>query len=536
MHFHFYADEESIALLASATRKAILVGGDFGYGNFGDVLQHLGSVEHVREASDLAVASVFMLDAVSRLNGPAALRASYGVDALLFATEVPIAGADARALGLRPVDLIRNIAFVHLYGGGYLNALWGESVLSVVEQFLRQLPGVPYVMSGQQLSAGFEQRTLAHVTAFQPLRVGMRDQASLARATATGIAADFSFDDAVEPLLGLGNRLQLHRGDGVFIHLNTSGYTGNDEALSEMAGHLHGIVDRLGDRGQPILLQTFQDVREEVVDTLETVKRLETAFPFPAAETVMLVRAILGEPPGEAKVLQGAFGYSSSYHVTLWLQLSGIPCWLRGSNAYYQEKRRALGVAGGFDAFLAQMPQPDHGENLYARARWRTGLQQVLGAVGYVDNRIQWSHPADDALAHSFHYKGEPRLAQQVEAVRQASARLDARLQASIEQISEIGSEARRYREASLQAHARLQEAERREREASSHLQEILGSRIWRWTQPLRAVARFTRTGRFDREGQVGLFGMAGIVGRKLPLPAHWRSAIGLRLRGLRRH
>lgn len=39
---HFYADPHSASVLAGSGAKAVLVGSDFGYGNFGDVLQHVG--------------------------------------------------------------------------------------------------------------------------------------------------------------------------------------------------------------------------------------------------------------------------------------------------------------------------------------------------------------------------------------------------------------------------------------------------------------------------------------------------------------
>ena len=603
--FFFYADEESAGLLASAKAKALLIGGDFGYGNFGDVLQHIGAARHAKGAAELAVVSVFVLDALSRHVDPVTLRKRYPVDALLFTTEVPIDQETASALGLRLVSVLRNVSLVHLYGGGYLNALWGGFVLALAEHFLRQLPEVPYVMSGQQLSSGFEPQSRAHVETFRPRLVGMRDQLSLARACAAGIPAEFSFDDAVEPLLSLRTKLALRDGDGAFIHLNTSGYTGNEEALSEMVVHLRGVAARIGGLGRPVLLQAFQDAREDVVDTIETVKRLETGFPFSDAETALLVHAVLDDERRTPRILQGRFGYSSSYHVTLWLQLNGIPCWLRGSNDYYQQKRRALGIEGRFEEFLECKQPADHDGNLRRRAQWLSRLQQVLGSTKAVENRIEWSAPDHGTAVRTFRFKGEPRFEQQLRAawteqehlhlalgeahagqreadaqsrsarvaldearialqlaqasLVEANARLEAvlaqnvvvgnelerrtlelegaqgRLQACAEHITELGSQARHFRDAFLHADAHLQQVELREREATARLQEVLGSRSWRWTLPLRAGSRFLRTGRLDSAGQVGWFAIARAIGRQLPIPAKWRTAIGLRLQRLRR-
>lgn len=802
MQFYLYADNESAELLAAARPKALLIGSDFGYGNFGDVLQHLGAVKLVRAWTDLAVVSLFMLEALSRQVDAASLRKSYGVDALLFASEAPIKPDEAARLGLRLTHVVCNVSFVYLYGGGYLNEMWGDSVLQPAEQFLGQLVDVPYVISGQQLSAGFVQQTREHVEKFRPRLVGMRDSASLDRAIAGGMPADFSFDDAVEQLLELHRKLDLREGDGAFLHLNTSGYTGNDAALAEMAAHLRLVATRVGSSGHPVLFQAFQDAREAVVDSIETVKRLETGFPFSDIETALLVRAILGdEDSGAPRVLTGRFGYSSSYHVTLWLQLRGIPCWLRGSNKYYEQKRKALDIEGRFEDFLERMQCPDHGENLRARALWLDKLQQVMVSIKPATNRIEWELPDDGVPTRQFHFKGEPRFEQQVReawkayedgqheitrlgaALEDASARLTAaeaslaanrsetdilrvrleehaserasllsrieataeergelkvqllgvegranelgqllvdrqqrvmeqdglleearaslhvcseqlaaaendarhhrderarahaelqdawarahelserlqacseqltamgdelqrcreeyaqaqadlqaaaireselserlqacseqltivgndaryfreecsrahvdlqaglarenelseRLQACSEQLTVVGDDAQHYREECAQTHAGLQRAlvrenelsERllacneqltivghdarhyrdeyssthaslqdvsaRERELSAQLQVVLQSRSWRWTRWMRVGNRFVRTGRFDPAGQVGWFGAAQIVGRKLPVPGRWRSALGRLLRRWRR-
>lgn len=728
MPLHFYADQESIELLASARRKALLIGGDFGYGNFGDVLQHIGAVRHVKAWSELAAVSVFSLDALSRHVSAASLRQRYAVDALLFVTEMPIASGKADRLGLQRVSALCNVSFVHLYGGGYLNAMWGGFVLGVAEHFLSRLPGVAYAISGQQLSSGFEQRTREHVEAFGPQLVGMRDRASLARAHQAGVQAAFSFDDAVEPLLALRSRLELREGDGAFIHLNSSDYTGNDEALAKVLAHMRDVDARLDGRGRPVLLQAFQDAREEVVDTIETVKRLEAGFPFSVIETALLVRAILEDEGRAPCVLQGRFGYSCSYHVTLWLQLNGIPCWLRGSNDYYEQKREALGIAGGFEEFLARLPRPDHGENLRARALWLAKLQAVLQSAPAATNRIDWE-PLDSRASQvrEFRFKGEPRLQARLDetwaaltglreekerldlrvqqaqdmaahlenataerdslqgrvgeldasltamrsrfdelrgrldavtgqldqrvaeqaataaklleatglaavlkekmqqmggiesslrlrldtleaesaALRQAlaaaearevlvarrmdgvSARVtalgaecraqerrareaeagwyaacqgneqlkaeldnvvlernqsnqrleavEARLAACNEQLTAVGGEARHYREAAEWNHSALLEVTERERAASVRLQEAMQSRSWRWTRPARVIGRYFRTGRFDPAGDIGLFEIARILGRKAPMPAAWRSSLGRWLQHFRR-
>lgn len=412
MQLYLYADDESAELLAAARPKALLLGGDFAFGNFGDVLQHVGTVRRVRAATGLAVVS--LINVMSRHIDVASIREKYDVDALALVSEAPIDAKLAADLGLRMVRSLCNVSYVQLYGGGFLNEMWGDFVLGIAEYILDRLPGVPYVISGQQVSQGFARQTGSHVHRFGPLLVGARDHESLGHLADQGVRTEFSFDDAVEPLISLRSKWDLRQGDGVFIHMNTSGYTGNDAAIAEMVEQLQLVATRAGGSGTPTLFQAFQDAREDVVDSIETIKRLEVAFPFKNCETILLVNSLLGIGDDSTRVLTGRFGYSSSYHVTLWLQLSGIPCWLRGSNAYYEQKRKALGIEDDLEAFLEQMTLPDHAENLQLRHEWLQKLDQVMGSIKPVTNRIEWDLPDADQPVRLFNFKGEPRFEQQL--------------------------------------------------------------------------------------------------------------------------
>lgn len=409
----FYADNTSAELLLTGRPKALMLGSDFGYGNFGDVLQHVGSVSRVHAVSDLAVVSIFALEAIGRFEDAVALRLAYRVDALIFVASTPLSREQALRLGVSQVLKINDVAVLHLYGGGFLNEMWGDFSLNIAEFLLRRLRGIRYFISGQQVDEGYSHRVAAHIAEFRPLLVGLRDRDSLRNVIRHGVDAEFSFDDAAEPLIGLSDRFALSRGAGAFIHMNSSGYTGNDSALLEVTRHLEQLVERVGRDTRPVLFQAFQDAREEVVDSLETVKRLERAFPFDGCQTVLLVEGILGT--GEARVplrLEGQFGYSCSYHITMWLQFNRIPCWLRGSNSYYDQKRRSLGVAGDFESFLTDMPLVDHGPNLAAREAWLGRFEAALSDAPPASNHIEW-----DAVegAGTFNFKGEPRLTERLQ-------------------------------------------------------------------------------------------------------------------------
>lgn len=109
-------------------------------------------------------------------------------------------------LDIAPVQTIRGLSVIWMYGGGFLNSMWGESVLGVVEYFLDRFPDVTYCISGQQIAPPFQARVCEHTKRYKPKLFGVRDEASSRAMSETGYQPDFSFDDASEALLILGGR------------------------------------------------------------------------------------------------------------------------------------------------------------------------------------------------------------------------------------------------------------------------------------------------------------------------------------------
>lgn len=413
---YLYADRESIDVVATPDAKTLLIGGDFGYGNFGDVAQHLGAISLARQASGRAVVSVFAIGALSRHLEPSMIRKAYAVDALLFVAEHPLSDADQEMLALRPVRRLCAISCVHLYGGGFLNEHWGEFVLSTVEWFLERFESAAYVVSGQQVSEGFADRVVRHIGIHRPSAFGVRDEQSLALLGSRGVGCSFSFDDAVEVLGGLARRLKLTRGSkGCLVHLNSSDYTGNDRTLTEISAHLHILAVRPAFAGRFVLVQAYRDARDEVVDTLETIKRLDAGSPLDDCRVLSVVPLLLGGSASSSRVaLEIAAGYSCSYHVALWLQLAGIPCWIRSENPYYVQKRKSLAIPERFEDFLAELPTPDHAGNLERRQAWLDELLRAMHSAPDTGPSIDLPQPAVEVAAGVFHYKGEPPFAERL--------------------------------------------------------------------------------------------------------------------------
>ncbi|WP_066963980.1 hypothetical protein [Microbulbifer sp. Q7] len=274
MGFYFYALKESIGLLRGVRQKALLVGSDFGYGNFGDVLQHVSAISFLRDNSNLAIVSVNSIATIPKLVDIERIQDSYGVDCLLFVSEAPLSDDSCVSLGLEQVTSLHNVSYVQLYGGGFLNELWGEYVIGVAEAILERLDNPVYLISGQQVSEGFVDSVVTHIQRFNPVFIGVRDYRSEKLLKSAGVDTEFSFDDAVEPLLKMRELLQVEAGPGMIFHLNISDYTGNDAAILDIKADL-AAMSRVSSGSVPVtLLQAYRDQREEVVDSIESVKRL----------------------------------------------------------------------------------------------------------------------------------------------------------------------------------------------------------------------------------------------------------------------
>ena len=417
LNMFFYCTHKLDGLLASKPNCALLVGSDFGYGNFGDIAQHIGAVAIIREGvNDVRVISIMSLAAISRQSSADFLEESYPSDGIIFASEQAITGSEMDTLGVVSLQRLHNVGCIYLYGGGFLNEDWGEYILGITEVFLDAFPNATYIISGQQISEGYALRVAEHVKKYAPRKLGVRDHFSGELLGKYGIGHQFSFDDAAETLLDLKGYVSFERGESMFIHLNTSDYTGNldgFDGIGSQLGQMHAAHPGSG----VTLLQAYRDVREEVIDTLETVKKLESSFPFLDVRLVPLVPLLFGSTRGEQfiKPLKGGFGYSCSYHVCLWLNLSGIPCWLRGSNAYYNQKRESLGIHNSFEEFLASPELVDYSSKLAARKEWREDLLRELKAVRATPSSAIISGSNGVASSVSFNFKGEPNLSSRLD-------------------------------------------------------------------------------------------------------------------------
>src|SRR5690606_9119357 len=151
-------------------------------------------------------------------------------------------------------------------------------------------------------------------------------------------------------------------------------------------------------------VQAYRDNRLEVVDSIETIKRMDMMYPFNVSKFLNLPGLVFSGDQSPPVVVAGELGYSCSYHVALWMQLCGIPCWLHSMNDFYAQKARALQVKQPLQEFLTDPLLADHRGNLERREKWTARLQRELDGLPEISNVCEFSRGSSDAAAWKFYY------------------------------------------------------------------------------------------------------------------------------------
>lgn len=496
---YLYADETSRQILSNDQQKIILIGGDFGYGNFGDVLQHINCLNIAEQSNRFATVSVLAANSIGFQDFPAWAMQNYGADALIFVADYPLI-LDQSSPHLELLGEVRNLSVVHLYGGGFLNNMWGDFVLGVAEHFLRLAPHATYLVSGQQVTHPYQSRVLRHIEEFKPALFGVRDALSLQLLRDGGFDPQFSFDDATESLIELSNKLPVERGSGLFMHLNVSDYAANDESLKGLGNDLSRLSASTGAYTEVTLFQAFRDSRQGVLDSREALKSLDFRFPFSDLRLIELVPFVYSEEGQQiTRPLLGEFGYSCSYHVALWLQLAGIPCWLRSNNPFYDQKSRALQVTQDLESFLKEPRLADHQSNLEQRSLWRAEFEKVIEGAPEVRQVCQIPQNDSSLAPWPFFFKGKPTVEEKLELATKESDYWRSRVKTAEEQL--------------VQAQEDAQQMNGRIEGLTTQLTEV-GHEV-----------HSIRQGAESSQRQPSLYGVVRRVGRLLPIPT------GLKLR-----
>ncbi len=483
-----FAAPETAAAISEARSVAFLVGGYDGSGNFGDVLM-LDAALELLAPLEPGLLVLPVLERRYRSHHPELAEQMVRPPRHLVYFDPEGHGEDDLVPVTAGPGLESGVSY--LYGGGYLNGLWGDRKLAMMRAAEGVLAAaepreVRRVGSGLQVEAawldGLSPQDVAYLRAFELL--GTRDPRSGELLAGFGSAlVPESGDDAIGPLARLGAAAAPNEGPlRVNLHFTDHDWVTSDaEPLLELYAELLSHLGRRTDR--PPVAQPTIAYLDPRVDERPAAKRLAAAL---GERGIEVLEPVVLRPAGleatAAKLGAAAFTVACSYHVALTSLMLGLPTALVADNPFYEQK-----AAGLLDAF-GQPPElairgdadPEACAELIATA--------VLDPAGGDRLRVQL------AL--------DGRRMRRLRA--DAEADLFTRIAAAVAGVEEgppqwVGAEAgddRRVRAAEGRARAgedRAAHAEVHAFNLEAQMAELTGSTSWRLTAPLRRLTRRAR-------------------------------------------
>lgn len=462
---------ETAAAIAEGRPLAILVGSYDGSGNFGDIAQldaALGLLEGLD--SELLILPVVERQFAATHEAMAAELIHRPRHVLYFD-----GGGDPGGEDLVPVEAPRDapLAISYLYGGGFLNPSWGArklAMLSAVEGFLAGAGRVVRIASGQQVDRGWiENLDPADAELLRRFELwGARDDVSaqtLEDLGATGPALNGG-DDAVGILTATDARPAPDEPPMPFevnVHFAEHEWvTDRPDAAREFDVRLLAELSRLA--GRPLRVRPLLAYLDPRIDERAGLERFAAAC---AGNGIELIEPCVLRPIGIAETLGelsgAALTVSSSYHVALTSLLLALPTAILRDNDYYAQKARGLLSDFGLPREFAP----------------RSGDDPVAAAAAIAP------HLLDPQVSG----QTRRRLEAAAYRVRQRRIMTEARLMATIAEgaVAVAGSAPAPPPAAPAGPGA---DAERRAAETEAKLDEVLGSRSWKVTAPLRRLRR----------------------------------------------
>jgi len=352
----FYATPQTLRLLADGAQRKVMLDGSFtGAWNFGDLLQLRGALRWHAATNGAAVCAVQGLATLQTPLQLVRLADTFGTSNWLFYSRGhPSHVRRARALGLQPLAApIAGATALHVYGGGFFNRLWGQGALQRIETLLAYVNPWRYIISGQQIGAEFAASLAEHCRRRRPDVIGCRDLESVALLAQHGVDAQHSGDDALEELFRATSESTAHKvtaGCDPAIYVNTSDYVladtdGPAAAVAAINACLEALAGRCGGDAIPVLIRAFAEEQPGIRDTLSSIAGTRFGELFSAFRVVDLVDMVArGQLAQCVPPLRGcALAVSTSYHVTLFMKVLGVPVYLFAFNDYYRQKKQGLG-------------------------------------------------------------------------------------------------------------------------------------------------------------------------------------------------
>lgn len=379
-----FADAATRAMLADGASCVLLPGSYVGYPNFGDILQLKAVIRWHRDHTGLLPLPAIDHHALRDAAHLAELRARFDVPGLLVFSRESMSTEDQDRLGIHPLSNPPRVDHLHLYGGGFLNPWWGETMLALVEHMQTVFRVRHYVVSGQQLSPGFEGELLRHFQRHPPMLCGLRDDASARLLQATGTPCRYSFDDAFSAVQSLADLVPVTAEAGpLFIHLNASHYVMGMVPEAAFVRKRLARALALVPAAQPdvcfLVAYHHADTRL-VCDTLGSLLMLEERNPLQSYSVLDLSRCALrlwnaDSPTDLAPLHRQGLAVVCSYHLALLFGLLNGRVHLVQENAYYRQKAAGLGLEGSAPA----NPGGRVARWQSVREDWEAALSQAYG-------------------------------------------------------------------------------------------------------------------------------------------------------------
>ncbi len=400
----FFARPETRQKLEDSARpKVILIGSFSGPKNFGDMLQLRAALRwHETRERGLVICPLHNLARAWPPEHLQQLARVFGTNDWLFCDKSSDS-TYAVALGLQRLTVgIRGRCTLHVYGGGFFNSLWGQRTLARIEATLDEMVPEHYIISGQQVGQEFAATLATHCRSYQPDIIGCRDEESVAILRQHGLDVQFSGDDAFEelveaasgPLPPPADRAQGEENTRPYaLYLNSSNYVVSAPttrtALEAIENCIGLLMQHAGSGAPPLLIEAYCDDNSLIQDTLATIKKTRFATALSASTRLDLVdcfeRNCLNEAAAMLRRCQLAV--STSYHVTLFLKILGVPVYFLSFNDYYRQKKQGLGdTQASLEEFLraprlpAETTDASLSRHLAARVSWFDQLDAVLAA------------------------------------------------------------------------------------------------------------------------------------------------------------
>ncbi len=388
----FAADERTRTFIESDSPRVYLFSGSGGYSNFGDILQPKNVLALWRRlAPEVEPVLFFHIGSVRSVERLEQMREWYGLDHIVFFSDDEHLDLDF----VRPItDAAGSAGPVHVVGGGFLNSTWGVRYLSVIEAIGEAFATTEFLLSGMQIDEFIVPHLQSFAQRVELRAVGLRDDQSLALARGVfGDRAAASFDDLYESIEAWGaGRKDAVRTPGPFrlgLHINASEYVGGQAVIRAVGDALRAVLERYPD-AELTLLNAYPDQREEVRDTVASLRLFGDEFPFSTYRVVDIAKAALesdivrGDIPRDIASLELDAAITCSYHTTMLMNSLGVPAFLIRINEYYTQKAAIFALPDDFGVFL-DTPDAyisDFSRQSAARTAWVERLASWMNGDG----------------------------------------------------------------------------------------------------------------------------------------------------------